>query len=161
MQAMNETIPITRNGLDSLKAELKRLLTEERPAVQRALAEARAHGDLSENAEYHAAKERQGFIEGRIQEISARLPKLKVVEPAQARSDKVAFGATVTFENVETGETSTYQIVGPDEADLEAGRISFQSPIARALIGRTEGDVVTIRIPRGEIEVEIAEIEFR
>ena len=158
---MSEFIPITKPGLDDLNSELKRLLTEDRPAIQKALAEARAHGDLKENAEYHAAKEKQGFIEGRIQEINGKLPKLQVFEPANNNSENIAFGATVTIANVETEEISTYQIVGPDEADLKANRISFQSPIARALIGKQPGDVVIINIPRGSIEVEITSVEYR
>lgn len=158
---MSELIPITKSGLENLKAELKRLMTVERPAVQKALAEARAHGDLSENAEYSAAKERQSFIEGRIQQLNARLGKFQVVDPAQSNVPHVAFGATVTIENVDTEEVSTYQIVGPDEADLQANRISFQSPIAKALIGKMPGDVVKIAIPRGTIEVEIMDVNYR
>ena len=158
---MNELIPITKSGLENLKAELKRLMTVERPAVQKALAEARAHGDLSENAEYSAAKERQSFIEGRIQQLNAKLPKLQVIDPAQSTVPHVAFGATVTIENIDTEEVSTYQIVGPDEADLQANRISFQSPIAKALIGKMPGDVVKIAIPRGTIEVEIRDVNYR
>ena len=158
---MSELIPITKSGLENLKAELKRLMTVERPAVQKALAEARAHGDLSENAEYSAAKERQSFIEGRIQQLNAKLPKLQVIDPAQSTVPHVAFGATVTIENIDTEEVSTYQIVGPDEADLQANRISFQSPIAKALIGKMPGDVVKIAIPRGTIEVEIRDVNYR
>ncbi|MCZ6553125.1 MAG: transcription elongation factor GreA [SAR324 cluster bacterium] len=158
---MSEFIPITKIGLEGLKAELKRLLSEDRPAVKKDLAEARAHGDLSENAEYSAAKERQGFIEGRIQDINAKLPKLQVVDPALSNSEHVTFGATLTIVNVDTEEVSTYQIVGPDEADLRANKISFQSPIAKALIGKKLGDVVTIAIPRGTIEVEVTEIAYR
>ena len=148
---MSESIPITKIGLEGLKAELKRLLTEDRPAVKKDLAEARAHGDLSE----------QGFIEGRIQDINAKLPKLQVVDPALSNSEHVTFGATLTIVNVDTEEVSTYQIVGPDEADLRANKISFQSPIAKALIGKKLGDVVTIAIPRGTIEVEVTEIAYR
>jgi transcription elongation factor GreA len=157
---MAERIPITKPGLDKLKAELQHLVSVERPGIQKAIAEARAHGDLRENAEYHAAKERQGFIEGRIQEINARLPVLHVVDPAQQATEAIVFGAKVTLENLDTGETLHYQIVGPDEADLKANRISFQTPIARALIGKTVGDVVSVAIPRGQLEVEITEIEY-
>lgn len=157
---MNDTIPITRTGLVNLKAELKNLITAERPAIKKAIAEARAHGDLSDNAEYHAAKEKQGFIEGRIQQINAKLANLQVVDPAQNQSNNVAFGAKVTFENVDTEEISSYQIVGPDEADLHSNRISFRSPIAQALIGKTIGDVVVISVPRGTIEVEVLEVVY-
>jgi transcription elongation factor GreA len=157
---MTERIPITQAGLDKLKAELQHLTAVERPAIQRAIAEAREHGDLRENAEYHAAKERQGFIEGRIQEINARLPRLQVVDPSRQDTDQIVFGAKVTLENLETGETLHYQIVGPDEADLKAHRISFQTPIAKALIGKNVGDVVTVLIPRGQIEVEITGVEY-
>jgi len=158
--ATDARIPITRQGLEKIKAELKTLLTVERPAIQKAIAEAREHGDLRENAEFHAAKERQSFIEGRIGEINARLASFHVVDPAQHKSSRIAFGATVRLENLETGEQLTYQIVGPDEADLQANRISFQSPIARALIGREEGEVVAIAVPKGQVEVEITAVEF-
>ncbi|HEX9841657.1 MAG TPA: transcription elongation factor GreA [bacterium] len=157
---MTDRIPITKPGLDKLKAELQHLTAVERPAIQKAIAEAREHGDLRENAEYHAAKERQSFIEGRIQELNARLPRLQVVDPAQQDSDTIVFGAKVTLENLETGDTLHYQIVGPDEADLKAHRISFQTPIASALIGKGVGDVVTVQIPRGLIEVEITDVEY-
>jgi transcription elongation factor GreA len=157
---MTDRIPITPAGLDKLKAELQRLTAVERPAIQKAIAEAREHGDLRENAEYHAAKERQGFIEGRIQEINARLPRLQVVDPSRQDTEQIVFGAKVTLENLETGETLHYQIVGPDEADLKAQRISFQTPIAKALIGKNVGDVVTVHIPRGQIEVEITDVEY-
>jgi len=157
---MESRIPITRRGFEALKSELQTLLTRERPAIQKAIAEARAHGDLSENAEYHAAKEKQSFIEGRIQAINARMPKLHVVEPAQSRSDTITFGATVTLAFVDTEEALRYQIVGPDEADIKASRISYLSPIAKALIGKRSGDVVTVRVPKGDVEVEIASIEY-
>lgn len=157
---MEERIPITKEGLEKIKAEMQHLISVQRPAVQRAIAEAREHGDLRENAEFHAAKEQQSFIEGRIQEITAKLPKFQVVDPAQQNSDKVVFGAKVTLENLDSGEVLTYQIVGPDEADLKINRISFQSPIAKALIGKEIGDVVRVNIPRGEMEVEITELEY-
>ena len=157
---MTERIPITKQGAAKLKQELVTLLSIERPAIQRQIAEAREHGDLRENAEYHAAKERQGFIEGRIQEINAKLPHLEVIEIDKNASGKVAFGATVTMLNVETEEEITYQIVGPEEADLKKGRISFQTPIGKALIGKQEGDVVKIQIPKGAIEVEINQILY-
>ena len=158
---MDQRVPMSARGYEALKQELQRLKSVERPANIKDIEEAIAHGDLSENAEYHAAKEKQGFIEGRIQELNAKLPTFNVVEPADARSDNIAFGATVTFEDVDTEEISTYQIVGPDESDLKVNRISFQSPIARALIGKMPGDVVSIEIPRGKIEVEITSVEYR
>ena len=136
-------------------------MTVERPGIQRAIAEAREHGDLKENAEYHAAKEKQSFIEGRIQEINARFANLQVVNPAEFQSDSIAFGATVTIENLDTEETSRYQIVGPDEANIETNRISFQSPVARALMGSKVGDVVTLDIPKGKVEVEVTEVLYR
>jgi len=155
-----DRIPITKSGLDKLKAELQHLTAVERPAIQKAIAEARAHGDLRENAEYHAAKERQGFIEGRIQEINGRLPRLQVVDTTRNATDLIAFGARVTMENLDTGETLHYQIVGPDEANLKENRISFLTPIAKALIGKAMGDVVKVQIPKGQIEVEITAVEY-
>ncbi|MDH4224491.1 MAG: transcription elongation factor GreA [Deltaproteobacteria bacterium] len=157
---MSSPIPITKAGLEHLKEELKNLLTVERPFVKKEIAEARAHGDLKENAEYHAAREKQGFIEGRIQEINSKLPQFQVVEPGKMKTDAVAFGATVTIANLETEENITYQIVGPDEADLKTNRISFQTPLAQALIGKREGDAVTVNIPRGRMEVEIVSVEY-
>ena len=157
---MTDRIPITKAGLVKIKEELHHLISVQRPAVQRAIAEAREHGDLRENAEYHAAKERQSFIEGRIQEINAKFPKFQAVDPAQQNTESVVFGATVTLENVESGDVLTYQIVGPDEADIKHNRISVQSPIARALIGRSVGDVVAVTIPRGQIEVEITDVAY-
>jgi len=155
-----DRIPITKSGLDKLKAELQHLTAVERPAIQKAIAEARAHGDLRENAEYHAAKERQSFIEGRIQEINGRLPRLHVVDTTRSATDLIAFGARVTMENLDTGDTLHYQIVGPDEANLKESRISFQTPIAKALIGKAVGDVVKVQIPKGQIEVEITGVEY-
>jgi transcription elongation factor GreA len=157
---MDGRIPITRRGFQALKSELQQLMSKERPAIKRAIAEARAHGDLRENAEYHAAKEKQSFIEGRIQQINAKLGLFQVVEPGHGRSDAIAFGATVTLAFVETEETLQYQIVGPDEADIKANRISYQSPIARALIGKRSGDVVLVQVPKGQVEVEISAILY-
>ena len=157
---MESRIPITRRGFEALKIELQNLMSRERPAIKKAIAEARAHGDLRENAEYHAAKEKQSFIEGRIQEINARLAALHVVDPEQSRSESITFGATVVLEYVESEETLRYQIVGPDEADIKANRISYQSPIAQALIGRRSGDVVKVRAPKGDVEVEIGIILY-
>ena len=157
---MSEQIPITKEGLERLKQEMDHLLSVERPAVKKLIAEAREHGDLRENAEYHAAKERQSFVEGRIQEINARFPKLQVVDPARSPSDKVAFGAEVHLEDQETGDEFFYQIVGPDEADLKQNRISFQTPVGRALIGKSEGDLIKIPIPKGQLTVAITKIRY-
>jgi transcription elongation factor GreA len=158
---MEGKIPITVQGFENIKAELHQLMTKERPAIQKAIAEARAHGDLRENAEYHAAKEKQSFIEGRIQEINGRMANFQVVDPSQSRSDSIAFGATVTLSNVDTEEMLCYQIVGPDEADIKVNRISYLSPIARALIGKRAGEVVKVQIPKGLIEVEVSEVAYR
>ena len=158
---MAERIPITRQGLERLKSELQKLLSVERPNIKKAIAEAREHGDLRENAEFHAAKEKQSFIEGRIQEINARFANLQVVEPADNKSGNIAFGATVTIENVDTEEVYRYQIVGPDEADTQENKISFLSPVAKALIGFKVGDVVTVIIPKGRMEVEVTEVLYQ
>ena len=157
---MTERIPITKEGLDALKKELHRLMSVERAEIKRAIAEAREHGDLRENAEFQAAKEKQSFIEGRIQEINGRMAAFHVVDPAANKSERIAFGATVTIENLETEEIDRYQIVGPDEADLELKRISFLSPIARALIGNKVGDVVRVAVPKGDFEVEITGLSY-
>jgi len=157
---MNGTFPMTQEGYDLLKQELKHLTTVERPDVINAIAEARAHGDLSENAEYHAAKERQGYIEGRIQELNGKLASANVIDVSKLSGDKIVFGATVSFVDVDTEEEKRYKIVGEDEADLEQNKISVNSPIARALIGKKEGDTLVIPIPKGNIEVEVLEVEF-
>ena len=157
---MSESYPITPKGHELLKAELKHLLTVKRPAVKNAIAEARAHGDLKENAEYHAAKEQQGFIEGRIQELNGKMAFINVIDPSKLSGSKVVFGATVTFVNLGTDEEICYQIVGDDEADIKESKISISSPVARALIGKSEGDEVVIPIPKGKIEVEILKVEF-
>ena len=152
---------MTTLGAVRLREELQRLKSVERPSVINAISEARAQGDLSENADYDAAKERQGFIEGRIAEIESKLSMAQVIDPKSlVNEDRVVFGATVTLEDVESGEKVTYQIVGEDEADLKVNKISINSPIARALIGKSEGDVATVRAPGGEREVEIGEIKF-
>ena len=144
------TIPLTRRGAELLREELQRLKSVERPAVINAIAEARAQGDLSENAEYDAARERQAFVEGRIAEIESKLANAQVIDPTTLEADgRVVFGATVELEELESGETVTYQIVGDDEADIKSGRISISSPIARALIGREVGDVAEVRAPGG------------
>ena len=140
--------PMTARGAEQLRAELKRLKSEDRPRVIKAIAEARSHGDLSENAEYHAAREQQGFIEGRIREIEARLAAAEIIDVTTLNAGgKVVFGATVELENQDDGSKVTYQIVGEDEADIRAGRISIGSPIARALIGKSTGDVVDVAAP--------------
>ena len=157
---MNGTFPMTQEGYDLLKQELKHLTTVERPDVINAIAEARAHGDLSENAEYHAAKESQGYIEGRIQELNGKLASANVIDVSKLSGDKIVFGATVSFVDVDTEEEKRYKIVGEDEADLEQNKISVNSPIARALIGKKEGDTLVIPIPKGSIEVEVLEVEI-
>lgn len=157
---MSDIHPITKTGYEKLKNELKRLTSVERPAVVQAIEEARAHGDLRENAEYHAAKERQGFIEGRLQEINGKLSNCKVIDPAVLSGDTVIFGATVTLLDLKTEGEMRYQIVGDEEADLNEKKISYSSPIARALIGKKAGDEITIRIPKGTLEVEVLDVEF-
>lgn len=155
------TIPITKRGAEILKAELHRLKTVERPTVIAAISEARAQGDLSENAEYEAAKDRQGFIEGRIQEVEGKLSAAQIIDPAALNADgKVVFGATVDLEEEESGDKVTYQIVGEDEADLKFGRINISSPIARALIGKDEGDTATVQAPGGLRSYEIVAVRY-
>ncbi len=155
------TIALTVHGAELLKAELHRLKTVERPAVVNAIAEARAQGDLSENAEYDAAKERQGFVEGRIQDIEAKLSNATVIDPAQLDAQgRVVFGATVTLEEMTSGKQVTYQIVGNDEADIKEGKISIASPIARALIGKMSGDVAVVQAPSGQHEYEILAVRY-
>ena len=145
------TLPITKRGAEKLKEELQRLKTVERPAVIAAIAEARAQGDLSENAEYEAAKDRQGFIEGRIMEVEGKLSAAQIIDPtALDAGGRIVFGATVELEDEDTGTAVTYQIVGEDEADLKFGLINVSSPIARALIGKEEGDVAVVMAPGGE-----------
>ncbi|TDQ43668.1 transcription elongation factor GreA [Tepidicella xavieri] len=155
------TIPVTKRGADKLKEELHRLKTVDRPAVINAIAEARAQGDLSENADYDAAKERQGFIEGRIAEIESKLSVAQIIDPAEVDAGgKVVFGATVELEEETTGESVTYQIVGEDEADLKLGLINISSPIARALIGKEEGDVAEVQAPGGVKRFEIVAVRY-
>jgi len=152
---------MTLRGAEALRAELKRLKSEARPNVIKAIAEARAHGDLSENAEYHAAREQQGFIEGRIAELESKLSNAEVIDPSQlAATDRVVFGATVQLEDQDAGGSMTYQIVGEDEADIRSGRISVTSPIARAVIGKTEGDLVDVDAPAGTRCYEIVTIRY-
>ncbi|MFO1266513.1 MAG: transcription elongation factor GreA [Rubrivivax sp.] len=155
------TIPLTRRGAEKLKAELHRLKTVERHAVIQAIAEARAQGDLSENAEYDAAKDKQGFIEGRIKELENKLAGAKVIDPAEVDAGgKVVFGATVDLEEEDSGAKATYQIVGDDEADLKLGLISISSPIARALIGKEAGDVAEVQAPGGLKHWEIVDVRY-
>ena len=154
-----EKIPLTRAGHTALNEELKTLKSEERPAVIRAIAEAREHGDLSENAEYHAAREKQSFIEGRIKELEGILSLAEVIDTSKL-AGTVKVGAIVTIVDEDTDEERTYQIVGEPEADIEAGRLNIKSPLARALIGKDEGDSVEVRTPGGEKSYEILSITF-
>ena len=158
---MATTIPLTKRGAEKLKEELHRLKTVERHAVINAIAEARAQGDLSENAEYEAAKDKQGFIEGRILEIEGKLSSAQIIDPASVDAGgKVVFGTTVDLEEEESGNEVTYQIVGDDEADLKQGLISISSPIARALIGKEAGDVAEVQAPGGIKRYEIVEVRY-
>ena len=154
-----QKVPMTVAGEQALREELEHLKKEERPKVIQAIAEAREHGDLKENAEYHAAREQQGFIEGRIQDIEGKLSNVQVIDVTTLpKTGKVLFGTTIKLIDVDTEEEKQYQIVGEDEADVPNGKISVGSPIARALIGKEEGDVVTVKIPNGLIEYEIDEV---
>ncbi len=154
-------IPLTQRGAQLLKEELQRLKSVERPAVITAIADARAQGDLSENAEYDAARERQGFIEGRIAELESKLSNAQVIDPKLLDADgRAVFGATVDLEDLESGEKVTYQIVGDDEADIKSGRISVSSPLARALIGKSAGDVGEVKAPGGTREYELLDVRY-
>jgi transcription elongation factor GreA len=158
---MTKKIPMTVHGAARLKTELHRLKTVDRPAVIAAIAEARSHGDLSENADYDAAKERQGFIEGRIAEVERRLAHAQVINPTEIDADgRIVFGATVELVDAESGDHVTYQIVGDDEADLKHGKISVSSPISRALIGKVEGDTAEVHAPGGVREYEILAVRY-
>lgn len=153
--------PLTKNGAELLRAELHRLKTVERPNVIAAIAEARSHGDLSENAEYDAAKERQGFIEGRIAEVESKLSTAQIIDPALLDADgRCVFGATIDLEDLDSGSRVVYQIVGEDEADLKSGKISVSSPIARALIGKFAGDVAEVQAPGGVREYEVIDVRY-
>jgi transcription elongation factor GreA len=156
---MNKKVPMTPLGYKQVQMQLKQLKTEERPKNVRDIAEARAHGDLSENAEYHAAKERQGFIEGRIAELNAKLVRAEVIDPSKIKTDRVSFGLLVSLVNLATEEEVAYQIVGEDEADIKKGKISVYSPMARAMIGKSIGDEVEVRAPSGIIGYEILDIQ--
>ncbi len=158
---MNSSVPITVHGAQLLKEELQRLKHKERPSVINAISEARAQGDLSENAEYDAAKERQSFIEGRIAELEGKLGAAQIIDPALLDAEgRVVFASTVTLEDLENGDKVTYQIVGTDEADLKEMKVSITSPIARAMIGKYAGDVVAVQAPSGVREYEILEVRY-
>ena len=155
------SVPLTLYGARLMKAELHQLKTVERPTVIAAIAEARSHGDLSENAEYDAAKERQGFVEGRIADLEGKLANAQVIDPQSLDADgRVVFASTVELEETETGKKVTYQIVGDDEADLKQGKISLNSPVARALIGKFAGDVAEVQTPGGKREYEILDVRY-
>ncbi len=154
-----EKIPLTRAGAAAIEVELKQLKSVERPAIIRAIAEAREHGDLSENAEYHSAREKQSFVEGRIKELEGTLGLAEVIDPAR-QSGPIKFGATVTIADEESGEEATYQIVGEPEANLEKGKLNLRSPLARALIGKEEGDSAEVKTPRGLRAYEILKIAY-
>lgn len=155
-----QKIPMTPLGHKRLRKELDRLKRVERPKVVSEIEEARAHGDLSENAEYDAAKDKQGFVEGRIREIQGKLAQAEVIDPTTLSGDRVVFGATVTIYDFDADEEQTYQIVGDDESDIKDGKISYASPIARALIGKSVGEETTIKAPKGNRIVEIMDVEF-
>jgi transcription elongation factor GreA len=159
--AVNQ-IPVTVRGAEMLKEELQRLRSVDRPNIIQAIAEARAQGDLSENAEYEAAKDRQSFIEGRIAELESKLSNLQIIDPSMLNADgRVVFGATVNIEDLDSGDNKTYQIVGEDEADIKGGKISVGSPIARALIGKSEGDIAEVAAPGGIKEYEVLKVIYQ
>lgn len=155
-----DKVPMTVEGKRKLDEELKHLMTVERPTIVKAIEVARGHGDLSENADYSAAKERQGFIEGRIGHINGQLARAQVIDVSTIKSDKVVFGAIVVLEEQESGKKVTYQIVGVDEADLKEGKIGVTSPIARALIGKSKGDEVVVHAPKGQITYDVLQIKY-
>ncbi len=154
-----QRVPITRDGYERLKTELQRLQREERPAVIKAIEEARAHGDISENAEYEAAKEKQGLIETRINDLTQKLGFSEIIDPSDDDNGRITFGSTVVMEDLETGEVTSYQLVGPYEADVQAGTISVTSRLGKALIGKEEGEEVRVQTPKGIRNVEILEIQ--
>ncbi|MFN3312211.1 MAG: transcription elongation factor GreA [Hyphomonas sp.] len=157
---MMERIPMTAEGHAALQAELKVLKSVERPSIIAAISEARSHGDLSENAEYHAAKEKQSFIEGRISELDDKLARADIIDVSKLSGTKIRFGATVTIIDVDTEESVTYKIVGEDEADVKAGKVSITSPIARALIGKEEGEEAEVAAPAGARAYEVSRVEY-
>jgi len=152
-------VPITKEGYERLKNELQRLQKEERPVVIRAIEEARAHGDISENAEYEAAKDKQGLVEGRIKDLTEKLGHSEIIEPFDEENGRITFGRTVVMEDLETGEVTSYRLVGPYEADVQAGTISVTSPLGKALIGKEEGEGVRVQTPKGIRNLEILEIQ--
>jgi transcription elongation factor GreA len=158
---MSTKLPMTKDGFTNLEVELKHLKSVERPALARAISEAREHGDLSENAEYHAAKERQAWVETRVKEIQDKLARAQIIDISTLSGDRVMFGATVVVADNESGEEATYQIVGADEADIRKGRLSITAPLARALIGKGPGDTVEVHAPSGDRSYEIIAVEFR
>lgn len=159
---MQEIVPITINGMEKLRQELQRLKQIERPRIIAAIAEARAHGDLKENAEYHAAREEQSFVEGRIQEIETKLANCRVIDVSQMKNEgKVVFGATVTLLNLDTEAVVTYQIVGVDEADIKTHKISVSSPLSRGLVGKYVEDIVDVTTPKGLVSYEIVDVQYK
>ena len=153
-----QRVPVTKEGYEALRKELEKLKRVERPENIKAIEEARAHGDLSENAEFAAAKDRQGFIEGRISELQYKIANADIIIPDQLNKDKAVFGSTVLLENIETGENVEYQLVGPDESDIEKGRISISSPLGQAILGRKPGEELILQVPGGKREYELVEI---
>ena len=158
--AMTDKVPTTAEGFERMESELKHLKNTERPAIIKAIAEAREHGDLSENAEYHAARERQSFIEGRVAELEDRISRAQVIDPATLDGDTVKFGATVTVVDEDTDEETSYQLVGEVEADVKQGRLAITSPMARALIGKAVGDSVEVMTPKGTKAYEILKVDY-
>ncbi|MFO0634170.1 MAG: transcription elongation factor GreA [Nannocystaceae bacterium] len=156
----DESVPITPAGLERLRAELKHIKEVDRPENVREIETAREHGDLRENAEYHAAKERQAALEGRMRFLEHRIGHAEVIDPASIKSTRIGFGATVTVLDLDTDETTVYAIVGEDEADADRGRLSIRSPIVRALIGKSKGDEVTLQLPKGARELEVVKVEY-
>lgn len=154
------SVPMTLTGKKKLEEELKQLKFTERPKVIQEIAEARSHGDLSENAEYDAAREKQGFIEGRIKDLEDKIARAQVVDPSQIKTDRIVFGASIQVKDLETDEVKHYQIVGVDESNVKEGKLSIESPIARQLLNKKEGDTVTIRVPKGELEYEVISIRY-
>lgn len=154
------SVPMTGRGKKRLEDELKQLKTVERPQVIGEIATARAHGDLSENAEYDAAKEKQSFIEGRIKEIDDKLARAQVIEPTDIKTDRIVFGATIELMDCDSEEKKTWQIVGVDEVDVKLGRLSIESPVARQLLNKKEGDVVTVKVPKGTVEYEVLSVKY-
>lgn len=158
---MQTETPITKTGYEAIEKELNHLIKVEREEIKRAIGEARELGDLKENAEYHSAKEKQAHIEGRISQLQGVIASAKIVDPSQMSGDRIVFGATVTLLDVEKEESVTYQIVGDFESDSSKGKVSFQSPLGKALIGKEEGDTVIVRAPKGDIEYEVESVEFK